>query len=94
MFGMAVLHTNVYYTACARCVFLPVVTDTELIGRLTDAIKAPLSILAGPNSPTTAEPQAMGVARVSIGGSVACACLTLIQATARRVAQHWQLRGR
>ena len=94
MFDMAVSRANAYYAACARCVFVPGVTDAELIGRLTEAIEAPLNILAGPNSPTTAEPQAMGVARVSIGGSVACACLTLIQATARRVAQHWQLRGR
>jgi len=61
---------------------VPGVTDAELIGRLTEAIEAPLNILAGPNSPTTAEPQAMGVARVSISGSLARACLALIQATA------------
>ena len=79
---MALSRANAYYTAFARCVFVPVVTDSELIGRLTEVLEAPLSILAGLKSPTTAEPQAMGVARASIGGSLACACLTLIQATA------------
>ena len=46
MFDMAVTRSNVYYAACARCVFVPGVTDAELIGRLIDAIKDPLSILA------------------------------------------------
>ena len=73
MFDMAVSRANAYYTAFARCVFVPVVTDAELIGRLTEVLEAPLSILAGLNSPTTAELQAMGVARASIGGSLACA---------------------
>ena len=52
-----------------------------MIGRLKEAIGATLKILAGPNSPTTVEPRAIGVARVSIGGSLARACLTFIQAT-------------
>jgi 2-methylisocitrate lyase-like PEP mutase family enzyme len=79
MFDMAVSRANTYYAAGARCVFVPGVTDADLIERLADAIEAPLNILAGPASPSTAELQAMGVARVSIGGSLARACLTLVE---------------
>ncbi len=79
MFDMAVSRANAYYAAGARSVFVPGVADPALIERLADAIEAPLNILAGPASPSTAELQAMGVARVSIGGSLARACLTLIE---------------
>lgn len=82
MFNMAVSRANAYYAAGARSVFVPGVTDAELIERLVGAIEAPLNILAGPNSPSTAELQEMGVARVSIGGSLARACLTLIETAA------------
>lgn len=85
MFDMAVSRANAYAAAGARSVFVPGVTDAELIGRLADAIEAPLNILAGPNSPSTAELEALGVARVSIGGSLARACLTLVETAAREL---------
>ena len=78
-FDMAVSRANAYSAAGARCVFVPGVDEPHLIARLADVIEAPLNILAGPNSPATAELQAMGVARVSIGGSLARACLTLVE---------------
>ena len=79
MFDMAVSRANAYCAAGARCAFVPGVGEPALIRRLADAIDAPLNILAGPTSPTTAELQAMGVARVSIGGSLARACLKLVE---------------
>jgi 2-methylisocitrate lyase-like PEP mutase family enzyme len=79
MFDEAVLRANAYYAAGARCVYVPGVADAGLIQQLTNAIDGPLNILAGPTSPSTAELQAMGVARVSIGGSLARACLSLVE---------------
>ncbi len=79
MFDMAVARANAYCAAGARSAFVPGVSDSALIKRLVDAIEAPLNILAGPASPSTAELQELGVARVSIGGSLARACLTLIE---------------
>lgn len=79
MFDEAVSRANAYYAAGARCTYVPGVADPALIQRLADAIDGPLNILAGPTSPSTAELQAMGVARVSIGGSLARACLKLVE---------------
>ena len=82
MFDAAVSRANAYYAAGARCVYVPGVADPALIGRLADAIEGPLNILAGPSTPSTAELRAIGVARVSIGGSLARACLTLVEVAA------------
>lgn len=79
MFDEAVARANAYYAAGARCVYVPGVADPDLIQRLTNAIDGPLNILAGPTSPSTAALQAMGVARVSIGGRLARACLKLVE---------------
>ena len=82
MFDEAVARANAYYAAGARCVYVPGVADPDLIARLARAIEGPLNILAGPTSPTTAELQNLGVARVSIGGSLARASLSLVAAAA------------
>lgn len=79
MFDEAVSRANAYYAAGARCVYVPGVADADLVQQLTNAIDGPLNILAEPTSPSTAELQAMGVARVSIGGSLARACLNLVE---------------
>jgi len=79
MFDEAVARANAYYAAGARCTYVPGVADAGLIGRLAEAIEGPLNILAGPASPPAADMQKLGVARVSIGGSLARACLSLVE---------------
>ena len=77
MFEEAVRRCNAYRDAGARCTYVPGTADADLIGRLAAAIDGPLNILAGANSPSTAKMRELGVARVSIGGSLARACLKL-----------------
>ncbi len=77
MFDEAVRRCNAYQAAGARCTYVPGPADADLIGRLAAAIEGPLNILAGADSPPTAKMRELGVARVSIGGSLARACLKL-----------------
>ncbi|OIJ63993.1 isocitrate lyase/PEP mutase family protein [Streptomyces mangrovisoli] len=74
---------RVYVDAGADGVFVPGVTDTTTIAALAKNISAPLNVLAGPGAPSVAELSALGVARVSLGSSVAEAAY----AVARRAAQ-------
>lgn len=60
-----------YLEAGASGVFVPGVADPALIGELAAGIDAPLNILAGPGAPSVAELGKLGVARVSLGSSVA-----------------------
>lgn len=78
MFDEAARRCNAYRAAGARCTYVPGPADAELIGRLAAAIEGPLNILAGARSPATARLRDLGVARVSIGGSLARACLKLV----------------
>ena len=88
-FDEAVRRANAYREAGADCLFVPGVTDAEMIGRLVRAIKGPLNVLAGRGTPPTAELERLGVARVSVGGGPMRAALTLTQ----RVAQELRERG-
>ena len=87
LFADTIERANAYLAAGADCIFVPAVGDGETIGRLAAAIDGPLNILAGPGSLPLAELRALGVARVSIGSSLARAAYTV----ARRAAE--ELRG-
>jgi 2-methylisocitrate lyase-like PEP mutase family enzyme len=78
-----------YRAAGADCLFVPGVSDRELIGRLTSAIDGPLNILATVNTPPLAELRALGVRRVSQGSGPARAALSCAQ----RVASELLTRG-
>ena len=69
--------------AGADCLFAPGVRDPKVIQQLVRELKHPINILAGPGSPTVAELQKLGVARVSLGSSVMRATLGQV----RRIAQ-------
>ncbi|MEV6205731.1 isocitrate lyase/phosphoenolpyruvate mutase family protein [Kitasatospora sp. NPDC051914] len=71
-----------YLDAGATGIFVPGVTDAETVAALTEGIPAPVNILAGPGAPTVAELSELGVARVSLGSSVAEAAYAVV----RRVA--------
>jgi 2-methylisocitrate lyase-like PEP mutase family enzyme len=82
----AIRRGNAYRAAGADCIFVPGVADAATIGRLTEAIAAPLNVLGG-FAGTAALPVSdlcrLGVRRVTLGGSLALAVFALI----RRVAQ-------
>jgi 2-methylisocitrate lyase-like PEP mutase family enzyme len=81
-----------YLEAGADCVFVPGVVDAETIGRLAAAIPGPLNIVAGlANTISAPELFALGVKRVSLGGSLARAMLTGLERAGRELLDHGTL---
>ena len=78
-----------YRDAGADFVSPPGVADHETIGRIVRDVKCPVNILVGPGSPTIAELQDLGVARVSIGSSAMRATLGLV----KRIAEELKTAG-
>jgi 2-methylisocitrate lyase-like PEP mutase family enzyme len=68
-----------YRDAGADCLFIPGVRDSETISELVRDVQAPLNILAGPGSPSVAELERLGVARVSLGSGPMRATLGLLR---------------
>lgn len=62
---------DAYLAAGADGIFVPGLSDPETIAKLVGEIPAPVNVLAGPGSPSVAELATLGVARVSLGSSVA-----------------------
>lgn len=73
---------SVYLDAGADGVFVPGIADVAVITDLAD-VAAPLNILVGPGSPTIGELAAAGVARISLGSSIAAAAYGLAQRAVR-----------
>jgi 2-methylisocitrate lyase-like PEP mutase family enzyme len=65
----AIRRGNEYAALGAECIFYIRAGDAERIGTLTREVKAPVSILAGADSPGVQELEDLGVARVSYGTS-------------------------
>jgi 2-methylisocitrate lyase-like PEP mutase family enzyme len=76
-----------YSNAGADCVFVPGPSDAATIGRLAEAIEAPLNVVAGlVGEPLTlAELSRLGVRRVGVGGSLARAALGLVERAAQEM---------
>lgn len=74
---------RMYVDAGADGIFVPGVTDTDIIEALARDISVPLNVMAGPGAPTVAQLGTLGVARVSLGSGVA----QVAYAAARRAAQ-------
>jgi len=70
---------NAFAEAGADGIFVPGASDAATIQALADALDRPLNILAGPGSLTVKELGELGVARVSLGSSVAEAAYTVAQ---------------
>ncbi len=68
--------------AGADCVFAPGLKDAETIARLVKAVECPLNILAVPGTPSIAELEKLGVARVSVGSGFMRATLGLLRRAA------------
>ena len=63
----AIRRGNAYAEAGGDCIFYLNLHKPETIRQVAKEVKAPVSILAGPQSPSVKELQDMGVARVSYG---------------------------
>lgn len=79
----AIERGNAYAAAGSDCIFYLFLHSAEIIGRIAKEVKAPISILAGPQSPSVSELQDLGVARVSYGSGFTKAAIT----GAKRLAQ-------
>ncbi|GAA2370887.1 hypothetical protein Cme02nite_44960 [Catellatospora methionotrophica] len=75
----ALTRARAYVAAGADGVFVPGTADPAVIAELVAGVGAPLNILAGPGSPSIAELAALGVARVSLGSSVAAAAYAVMR---------------
>jgi 2-methylisocitrate lyase-like PEP mutase family enzyme len=63
----AIRRGNAYAEAGGDCIFYLNLHARDTIGVVAKEVKAPVSILAGPQSPSVSELQDLGVARVSYG---------------------------
>ena len=75
----AIRRGNAYAESGADCIFIFRPPDAEGIRTLVREIRAPLSILATPDSPSVPELEALGVARVSYGTVFARAAITAVK---------------
>ena len=82
-FNHAVLRANAYRAAGADCLFIPGVSDRDIIARLVRAVHGPINILAGAGTPRIFELEQLGVARVSVGSGPMRATMALT----RRIAE-------
>ncbi len=72
----AIRRGNAYAEAGGDCIFYLGLHSAETIGIVAKEVKAPVSILAGPQSPTVSQLQDLGVARVSYGSGFMKAAIT------------------
>lgn len=87
-FAEAVKRCNAYREAGADCLFVPGATDAQTIGALVREIQGPLTVVQGLSGPSLSMAQlgALGVRRVTIGGSLARAAFGLIRRAAQEMA--------
>ena len=86
VFDQTVERAARYVEAGADCIFVPGVVDNDTIRRLAAAIPAPLNVVAGLASNTDAPTLfSLGVKRVSLGGSLARAALSLLERAGREL---------
>jgi 2-methylisocitrate lyase-like PEP mutase family enzyme len=81
----AVRRSNAYAEAGGDCIFYLGLHSRDLIGRVAKEVKAPISILAGPQSPSVSELQDLGVARVSYGSGFLKAAISGAKKLAQEV---------
>lgn len=74
--------SSAYAKAGADGLFVPGLTDLQVITELAGASPLPVNVMAGPGAPLVAELAAAGVRRVSIGTAIAQAAYTLTKRTA------------
>ncbi|MEV0407781.1 isocitrate lyase/phosphoenolpyruvate mutase family protein [Actinoallomurus sp. NPDC050550] len=74
-----------YVAAGADGIFVPGVTDPEIVSALVEGLEVPLNVLAGPGAPDVATLAGLGVARISVGSSIAQAAYALVRRSTREL---------
>lgn len=89
-FSESVKRVNQYRRAGADCLFVPGIKDIETIRQLVKAVDGPVNIVMGlAGKPVTvAELTDAGVARISIGGSLARATFGLVRRAAKEILEN------
>ena len=80
-----IARAGVYAEAGADGIFVPGVTDLDVLRRLVAEIPLPLNVLAGPRAPAVDEFAAIGVRRVSVGTGLAQAAYAAADRAAREL---------
>jgi len=88
-FERACERLRAYIEAGADCVFVPGISDEDLIRRFVEELRFPLNVLATAATPPLARLREIGVARVSVGSGLARAALGY----ARRAAEALRATG-
>jgi 2-methylisocitrate lyase-like PEP mutase family enzyme len=83
--SVAIDRGRAFLAAGADCVFVPGVRDRDAISALVRGIGGPINILAGKGTPSIADLEALGVARVSVGSGPMRAALAVVRETAREL---------
>ncbi len=84
----AIRRGNAYAQAGGDCIFYLNIHSRDVIGLLAQEVKAPISILAGPQSPSVSELQDLGVARVSYGSGFMKAAISGAKRLAQEILEH------
>lgn len=91
-FAESVRRAHAYREAGAGCLYVPGVTDRDAIGRLAREIDGPLNVLGAwggaERTLPVADLEALGVRRVTIGGSLALAALGLVRRALAEIREH------
>ncbi|MFE3414647.1 isocitrate lyase/phosphoenolpyruvate mutase family protein [Streptomyces mirabilis] len=74
-----------FLAAGADGIFVPGVVDPGTVKSLVAGVEGPLNVLAGPGAPSVAELAALGVARISMGSSIAQAAHAVVRRAAREL---------
>lgn len=86
----AIRRGNLYAEAGADCIFYFRPGNAEIIGTLVKEVHAPVSVLAGEDTPSVPELEALGVARVSYGSAFTRYAIAAV----KRLAAELQTSGR
>jgi 2-methylisocitrate lyase-like PEP mutase family enzyme len=86
-FAETVRRAHRYLEVGADCIFVPGVSDADEIGRLTAEIEAPVNVVAGLVEPVldAGTLRSLGVARISVGGTLTRAALSLVERAGREM---------
>jgi 2-methylisocitrate lyase-like PEP mutase family enzyme len=81
----AIRRGNAYAEAGGDCIFYLNLHSRDAIGTVAKKVHAPVSILAGPQSPSVSELQDLGVARVSYGSAFLKAAMGATKRLAKEI---------
>ncbi|GAA3015967.1 isocitrate lyase/PEP mutase family protein [Actinokineospora globicatena] len=84
-FAITVRRASAYLDAGASGIFVPGLTDLDVLARLAREIPAPVNAMVYPGAPTVAELVPTGVARISLGAAIAQSAYALVRRATREL---------